>query len=308
MSVTLDEQPSTADDPAPSAPATSAPASPTATRTPGATSADESYPEQAHGARAEDVLARLPVKGRAPKTGYDRARFGQAWLDADRNGCDTRNDLLGERLTDLVLRPGPRDCVVESGTLVDAYTATTIAFVRGDGTLVDIDHVVALADAWVTGASSWDIRKRAAMANDPLNLEPVDASANRQKGASNAASWLPPNKSYRCTYVARQVAVKAKYGLWMTEPERAALAKVLTICPDQRLPKDSGAPTSVTQNIRDHYDEPAPASATPAPPSGGSVYYENCDAVRAAGAAPVRRGQPGYASHLDREGDGLACE
>jgi hypothetical protein len=248
------------------------------------------------------------VKGRAPKTGYDRARFGQAWLDADRNGCDTRNDLLGERLTDLVLRPGTRDCVVESGTLVDAYTATTIAFVRGDGTLVDIDHVVALADAWVTGASSWDIRKRAAMANDPLNLEPVDASANRQKGASNAASWLPPNKSYRCTYVARQVAVKAKYGLWVTEPERAALAKVLTICPDQRVPEDSGAPTSVTQNIRDHYDEPAPAIATPAPPAGGSVYYENCDAVRAARAAPVRRGQPGYASHLDREGDGLACE
>ena len=253
-----------------------------------------------------DVLARLPVKGRAPRTGYDRARFGHAWLDADRNGCDTRNDMLGERLTDLVLRPGTRDCVVDSGTLADVYTATMIAFVYGDGTLVDIDQVVALADAWVTGASDWDIKKRAAMANDPLNLEPVDASANRQKGASNAASWLPPNKSYRCTYVARQVAVKAKYDLWVTGAERAALARVLTICPDQGVPEDSGAPTSVTQNITDSYDEPV--IKTPAPPSGRSVYYEDCDAVRAAGAAPVRRGQPGYASHLDREGDGLACE
>ena len=112
--------------------------------------------------------------------------------------------------------------------------------------------------------------------------------------------------SYRCTYVARQVAVKAKYDLWVTGAERAALARLLTLCPDQRVPEDSGAPTSVTQHITDTYDEPN--IKTPAPPSGRSVYYENCDAVRAAGAAPIRRGQPGYASHLDREGDGLACE
>ncbi len=149
-------------------------------------------------------------------TGYDRARFGQAWLDADRNGCDTRNDVLGAHLTNLVFKPGSRDCSVESGDLADNYTLLDIHFVKGDGFLVDVDHVVALANIWVTGGSGWDIKKRAAIANDPMNLEPVDASTNRQKGAGDAATWLPPNKGYRCAYVARQVAVKSKYALWAT--------------------------------------------------------------------------------------------
>jgi hypothetical protein len=200
---------------------------------------------------ASDVLASLPVKGRSPMTGYDRSRFGQAWLDADRNGCDTRNDVLGRRLTHIVHKPGTHGCVVASGDLADHYTGTSIHFVRGDGFLVDIDHVVPLADAWVTGASTWSIRKRAAIANDPMNLEPVDASTNRRKGDGDAATWLPPNKGYRCTYVARQVAVKGKYQLWVTPPEKAAIARVLARCPAERVPADSGATTSVTLDIRD---------------------------------------------------------
>jgi hypothetical protein len=253
--------------------------------------------------RAVVVLARLPVKGRAPMTGYDRARFGQAWLDADRNGCDTRNDVLGEHLTDVEYKPGTDDCVVNSGDLADPYTSLEIHFVKGDGFLVDVDHVVALANVWVTGGSGWDIKKRAAIANDRLNLEPVDASTNRQKGDGDAATWLPPNKSYRCAYVARQVAVKKKYRLWVTPPEEAAVRRVLAACPDERIPADSGAPTSVSLNIQD----PHAQSAQDEHPDG-SVYYTNCDAARAAGAAPVLRGDPGYGPHLDRDGDGSACE
>lgn len=284
-------------------PSTSGAATPADRATATTDSLDPTDPDERE--KALDVLARLPTKGRAPMTGYDRARFGQAWLDADRNGCDTRNDVLGTHLTNIVFKAGTRDCAVESGDLADKYTLLEIHFVRGDGFLVDVDHVVALANVWVTGGFGWDIRMRAAIANDPMNLEPVDASTNRRKGAGDAATWLPPNKGYRCAYVARQVAVKSKYGLWAAPPEKAAIERILAACPDERVPVDSGAPTSVTQNIRDPYDDNA-QEGTPAP--DGSVYYANCDAARAAGAAPIQRGDHGYGPHLDGEGDGTACE
>jgi hypothetical protein len=236
-------------------------------------------------------------------TGYDRSRFGQAWLDADRNGCDTRNDVLSDRLTNITYKPGTRECVVLTGDLADHYTARAIHFVRGDGFLVDVDHVVALGNVWATGGSGWDIRRRAAIANDPLNLEPVDASTNRQKGDGDAATWLPPNKAYRCTYVARQLAVKAKYALWVTPPEKEAIQRVLSRCFGEPLPEDSGAPISVTLSIRDPF-EPSARTTT----RTGAAYYANCQAARVANAAPVHRGDAGYGPHLDRDGDGSACE
>jgi hypothetical protein len=244
------------------------------------------------GQTALAVLATLPVKGRAPQTGYDRDQFGQAWADVDRNGCDTRNDVLRRDLTGEVYKPGSSDCVILSGSLADPYTATTIAFERGDGTSVDIDHVVALGNSWQTGAFAWDVPKRTALANDPLNLLAVDYSANRQKGDGDAATWLPRNNAYRCAYVARQVAVKAAYGLWVTRAEHDAIDRVLSGCPDEPLPA-AGAPAPAP--------EPAPAPAPGAP-------YENCAAARAAGAAPLHRGDPGYSPAMDGDGDGSACE
>ncbi|WP_019145999.1 GmrSD restriction endonuclease domain-containing protein [Aeromicrobium massiliense] len=244
------------------------------------------------------ALRALPVKGRSARTGYDRERFGAAWLDADRNGCDTRNDVLAAHLSDVQVKPGTRGCVVLSGVLADPYTGRAIAFARGAGNGVDVDHVVALSNAWVTGAASFPLRKRAALANDPLNLLPVDASANRQKGDGDAATWLPPHRPVRCAYVARQVAVKAKYGLWVTPAEKQAVERVLDGCPAQPLPVDeSAAPVLVPLDLR----EPTPAT-------DGTVLFGSCADARAAGAAPVRRGDPGYGPHLDRDGDGRACE
>ena len=253
------------------------------------------------------ALAGVPVKGRAQMNDYDRDQFGQAWLDTDRNGCDTRNDVLARALTGKQTRPGTNGCVVEAGRLADLYTGAAIAFVRGPGDLVDIDHVVPLGNAWVTGARSWPARKRAAFANDPIELLAVDASANRQKGDGDAATWLPPNKAFRCDYVARQVAVKLKYGLWMTPPEKAAIGRILATCPEQRLPADSGAPviSPVAPNAPQHTPEHHPRSTTT---QGDHVWFENCDAARAAGAAPVTRGEPGYDRHLDRDGDGVGCD
>ena len=181
---------------------------------------------------AETLLDSLAVKGRAPKTGYTRAQFGQSWADINRNGCDTRNDILKRDLTAIVFRTGTRDCVVESGVLVDPYSGTTIEFVKGNVTsmAVQIDHVVALSNAWQTGAFKLTLAKRTEFANDPDNLLAVQGRLNSQKGEGDAATWLPPLKSYRCTYVSKQIAVKAKYGLWVTAPEKAAMKTILGKC------------------------------------------------------------------------------
>jgi hypothetical protein len=187
---------------------------------------------------ASSVLASLPVKGRAPKTGYTRAQFGQAWADVDRNGCDTRNDMLKRDLTNIEYKVKTRDCVVLTGVLVDRYSGETINFVRGNVTSmeVQIDHVIALSNAWQSGAFKLTVVQRTALANDPMNLFAVKGRLNSQKGDGDAATWLPPLKSFRCAYVAQQIAVKAKYSLWVTAPEKEAMTRILTACPKQMLP------------------------------------------------------------------------
>lgn len=186
---------------------------------------------------AIDVLNSLQVKGRAPKTGYSRTQFGQEWADVDRNGCDTRNDILKRDLKNISFKPKTRECVVLSGTLIDPYSGDQIDFLRGEKTsaLVQIDHVVALSNAWQTGAFQMTLAARTQFANDPLNLLAVKGSLNTQKGDGDAATWLPPLKSFRCTYIARQISVKKKYGLWVTPPEKAAMIGILAKCPDQKV-------------------------------------------------------------------------
>lgn len=173
-------------------------------------------------------LQNLAVKGRAPKTGYERTKFGDGWETL--SGCTTRNRVLVRDLADVVMG---EDCKVDSGILNDPYTGTVIPFTRGETTSddVQIDHVVALSNAWQTGAQQLDETQRVAFANDVLNLLAVDGPTNEKKSDSDAATWLPPNKSFRCTYVKRQIAVKAKYGLWVTQAERDAMARVLSACP-----------------------------------------------------------------------------
>jgi hypothetical protein len=184
------------------------------------------------------VLETLPVKGRAPKTGYARDQFGQAWADVNRNGCDTRNDILKRDMTSIIYKEKTRDCVVVSGTLVDRYSGETINFVRGNVSSmeVQIDHVVALSNAWQTGAFQLTLAQRTALANDPLNLFAVKGKLNLQKSDGDAATWLPPLKSFRCAYVAQQIAVKAKYSLWVVPPEKAAIVAILAKCPTQTVP------------------------------------------------------------------------
>jgi hypothetical protein len=175
-------------------------------------------------------LNKLPVKGRAPKTGYSREQFPH-WKDPDKNGCDSRNDILKRDLTKVIFKADTNNCKVVAGTLLDPYSNKLIEFdLSKSSSTIDIDHVVALSNAWQTGAFQLTLIQRTNFANDPLNLLAVDFKLNRQKGDADAATWLPPYKTYRCTYVARQVAVKTKYKLWVTAPEKAAISSQLTAC------------------------------------------------------------------------------
>lgn len=171
------------------------------------------------------------------QTPYSRDLFGPAWADTDHNGCDTRNDILARDLDQVTYRAGTHDCVVTSGTMTEPYTGAQVTFEKGPRSAdVQIDHVVALANAWRTGAAQWDDAKRTEFANDPLNLLAVDGAANQDKEAKSADQWLPPNKEYHCAYVARQVAVKTKWDLWVTQREKNAIISVATTCPEQPLP------------------------------------------------------------------------
>ncbi len=287
---------------------------PTKTKTPALTKTQQPTKTQTvRVGSAVTTLASLRVAGRAPKTGYDRDRFGQAWADVDRNGCDTRNDILRRDLTAVTLKAGTNGCLVLKGMLKDPYTGTTISFVRGQGTssAVQVDHVVALSEAWQKGAQPWSTAKRTTFANDPLNLLAVDGPTNARKGAGDAATWLPPRKAVRCAYVARQVAVKHRYGLWVTSAERDAVIRVLSSCPGQVLPTAKAVPLGVGAIAA----VPTPSRTTPPKPSATKTStrtdprFGTCREANAAGYGPYRRGvDPEYDWYQDRDHDGLACE
>lgn len=184
---------------------------------------------------AIEALGKLAIKGRASKTDYSRDQFGKGWADA--GNCDIRNRILGRDMTE-VRTVSERDCTVVSGVLNDPYTAQKISFIRGSDTSddVQIDHVVALSDAWQKGAQQLSPAVRQQFANDPLNLLAVEGKTNMTKGDGDAATWLPSNKDYRCRYIARQIAVKVKYSLWVTEAEHKAMSGTLASCTGQVLP------------------------------------------------------------------------
>jgi hypothetical protein len=231
--------------------------------------------------KALATLETLPVKGRAPKTGYSRDAFGPPWTDdvnvpGGHNRCNTRDDMLRRDLTDT--KPW-RGCIVLSGTLHDPYTDTTIPFQQGTAS-VQIDHVVALEDAWQTGAQQFDPQTRQNFANDPRNLQATDGPTNQAKGDRDAATWLPPNAAYRCMYVARQVEVKAVYGLWVTQAEHDAIAKLLHGCVTTEA-STSTAPSTPGPTPSPE-PSPIPTSSAPHPgqwcaPRGATAYSRSGD-------------------------------
>ena len=190
---------------------------------------------EADGPLATEILERLEVKGRAPKTGYDREEFYSDWPVID--GCNLRQRIIKREFGEAAVLDSENRCTVVAGEYDEPYTGEHKVFREreeiSDG--VQIDHIVALSDAWQKGAQYLNAEMRREIATDPLNLIAVDAAANQQKSDGDAATWLPANKAFRCQYVARQIAVKYKYGLWVTEAEKEAMARVLTACPNQTV-------------------------------------------------------------------------
>lgn len=288
---------------------------------------------QERGAKAREVLAGLEVREPAAQAEYSRALFGQTWADVDRNGCDTRNDILARDLKNTLFKPGSQNCVVVAGDFANPYTGRVEHFAKGTiASAITVDHVVALSDAWQKGAQALTAEERVAFANDPLNLLTTDTGTNSKKSDGDAAAWLPANAAYRCEYVSMQIAVKSKYRLWVTAAEKDAMIKVLDACPQQTIPVDNTLPAlapapkhepaSIPEPAQEHTprkptpaptpepapeQEPAPREPAPAP-APAQIYYKNCSAAKAAGVTPIYRGEPGYAKHLDRDGDGIACE
>ena len=208
------------------------------------------------------ALAAVPVKGRAPKTGYSRdrssARRGPTSTATAATPATTssRRDLTAD-----VVKPGTHGCVVLTGTLADPYSGTHDQLPARAG------HQRRRADRprrralrrLAEGRAELAAAQRTAFANDPLNLLAVDGPPNMAKGDGDAATWLPPNKAYRCAYVARQVAVKAGYGLWMTQAEKNAIASVLG-----HLPHAAAARSAPPRSCRPRSRRP-PAARLPAP-------------------------------------------
>lgn len=209
------------------------------------TRAESTPSQQDPTGQAAQELNRLKVKGPTPMTDYDReGLFGPDYNDdvdvpLGRNGCDTRNDVLALRLDQVKIKPGTNDCVVTSGRLDDPYSGKSIDYKAGDGSDIHLEHVVSLGDAWRTGARHLSQQERTNLANDPLNLLMAKGSLNTAKGDANIATWQPPNKSFRCDYAARQIAVKSKYDLWVVPAEKRTLTQVLSSCPDQQLPEEA---------------------------------------------------------------------
>ena len=182
-----------------------------------------------NGPLAIDILELLEVKGRAPKTGYKREMFYSGWPTVD--GCNLRQRILKREFGESAVLEG---CTVIAGEYDEPYAGEHMVFKnKEEVSKIQIDHVVALSDAWQKGAQymSYDIRN--AIATDPLNLLAVNGAANQGKSDGDAATWLPSNKAFRCQYVARQISVKYKYGMWVTESEKEAMEKVLGKCPKE---------------------------------------------------------------------------
>lgn len=189
-------------------------------------------PSSSNAPLALDVLEQLAVKGRAPKTGYSRDEFYSDWPKI--SGCSLRQIILKRELGDSATLADD-NCTVLAGTFVEPYTGQTLTFTEKSQLTkgLQIDHIVALSDAWQKGAQAISKDERYQLATDPLNLIAADSSANQQKSDGDAATWLPANKSFRCQYVARQVSVKYKYHLWVTQAEHDAIKNILTACPSE---------------------------------------------------------------------------
>ena len=246
------------------------------------------------GSSARDQLAALRIDDRPNPIGDYRREDWSHWDDIDGNGCDARQDALiaWSTVAATVNRAGT--CKTITGWWVSPYDLVASAN-PGD---FDVDHLVPLADAFDSGGWQWSASKRRQFANNQAELVVASASSNRSKGADSPDEWRPSNRASWCAYATGWLDVKIAWDLTATTQERDALGQMLDTCTLEGPVWPRGGEVATTTSI-----------AIPGPvPGGGDVYFANCTAARAAGAAPIYLGQPGYRAALDGDKDGVACE
>lgn len=255
-------------------------------------------------------------------SGYERSLF-KHWIDADKDRCDTRKEVLIQEAVDLPkLGSG---CVFNGGSWISSYDA----LVTNDYSTLDIDHMIPLSEAWRSGAWKWSPAQREAFANDltdPRALIAVTASLNRQKSDQDPSTWLPPEN--KCTYVSNWIAIKVRYSLTVDSAEANALMSLVASCNITSITAFSLPAYAITAGINpitlvSPTTAPAPTSTvvpTPAPTKKSSVApkikkamkYSTCAKARSAGVTPIVRSknQDLYKLNkaLDRDKDGVACE
>jgi hypothetical protein len=250
------------------------------------------------------ALAVLDVMIVAPEysSGYQRELFPH-WSVS--NGCSTRDRVLIEESTSFA-QVDPFGCRVVAGDWLSAFDGLT----WDDPAEIQIDHLVALKEAWESGAWAWTESQRRSFANDrddPRPLNAITGSVNQSKSDRDPPNWLPPLKSARCPYVADWIAVKARWQLSVDAIEKTFLQSyVRTNCPDLRIAPWETMPVSTSSGTVTPSAPPATVKTDGG--TSGSVYYANCTEARAAGAAPILAGEPGYRVAMDRDQDGIACE
>ena len=250
--------------------------------------------------------------------GYDRKLFNH-WIDADKDGCDTRKEVL---IAEATVKPkiGAK-CVLSGGTWLSSYDNKTV---KGSGTGLDVDHMVPLAEAWRSGAWQWTPEEREIFANDLLDervLIAVSASSNRSKSDKDPAKWLPKgSKEAVCDYVFNWVSVKYRFSLTIDPKERQVVERI-TLEPscNNRHAQTVVKPLIAFQKYISKVDsKPTPNATevnptpTPTKSSPRAVKYKNCTEAKNAGVTPILKSTNPELYELnkglDRDKDGDACE
>ena len=248
-----------------------------------------------------ELLALIAVQNERG-VGYDRDLFPH-WEDLDGDGCDTRQEVL-IRDSSSPAQVDPYGCKVVEGDWFSVYDGQSTSLPSD----IDIDHVVALKEAWDSGAWDWSVSARTLFANDLTErrtLIAVSDNSNQSKSDKDPSNWMPPRREDWCRYLGDWVAIKVRWNLSMDQSEFGRVRNLLEDeCAGLRVRPPSPAPVSTAPIGGDDGE-----SSEPGTTSGTSdVYFANCTAARAAGAAPLLVGEPGYRRALDRDGDGVACE
>lgn len=259
----------------------------------------------------DELLADVEVRPESTGSGYDRSLFG-SWIDADGDRCDTRAEVLRAE-SGTPAQVDPYGCHVLAGDWLSVYDSHR----TDDPTDLEIDHLVALAEAWRSGADAWSPERRVAFANDlghPGALVAVTTASNQSKGDSDPARWQPPNRSAWCAYGTDWVTVKQRWQLGMDRAELAAVRQMLAGC-GQPPTTTTGAPTTTAPpppptTIAVQPEAPTPAPSGPCDASYPGVCIPPAPPDLDCGDVPHRRFEVRSPDPhgFDGDHDGVGCE